>query len=285
MFVKHIFSLNNRYINTRNIFSKIKKLQTINYITFPRISSSNDSKVSVFIVGCQRSGTRMLLNVIERCKQECQIYRESNQVAMSRYRLRDKNTIQGLIDGSRKRIIVFKPLNDSQHTDRLLEYSSNAKAVWIYRQYDDVINSSLNKWSTSWKDIVCGISKDSAYNESERMSPDAKALIKKFCSQDMSSEDGAALLWYVRNLIFFDLELQNDHRVLLVNYEDLVIEPQRYFRRIFDFIGCHFSYKYIKDVSAASIKKSPPPSIHPEIKSLCNEMIQRLNEQYVMQLG
>ena len=250
---------------------------------------SYNAKTPVWVVGCQRSGTTMLLNVLGRSPEVC-IYQESNRKAFDEYRrLWADDTVQRLIRESRKRIVAFKPLNDSQHTDRLLKLHLNAKAIWVYRRYQDTVNSAIKKWGAVWEEIMYGISKG-YYKKpgrraiGERMSPQTVALVKKFCSKDLSAEDGAALLWYVRNSIYFDLNFQNNPKVLLCKYEDLVTKPEQHFQRIFDFLGCDFSHKFIDDVHASSIRKDTSPTLDPEIESLCEGMMDRLNEQYTLQV-
>jgi hypothetical protein len=182
---------------------------------------------------------------------ECRIYDEGRStVAFDFYRLRSHETVKRLIEKSDRPTVVFKPVLDSQHADRLLDLHPNAKAIWMYRDYRDVVNSSVKKWQGDQRDIMYGIAvgirRDPKHHQhaiGERMSDQTINLVKQLGNPGMSPEDGAALLWYVRNLIYFDLGLESDPRVLLVKYEDLVARPRQSFSRIFDFIGCHFDQK------------------------------------------
>ena len=49
----------------------------------------------------------------------------------------------------------------------------------------------------------------------------------------MSDFEGAVLKWYVRNQLFFDLDLATREDVLLAKYEDLVTQPSANFSRAF----------------------------------------------------
>lgn len=238
-------------------------------------------QIPLFVVGCQRSGTTMLLRVFEQSP-ECAVFHEGNSAAFEDSRIRGVDTIQRLIRESRNPVVVFKPLNDLQHTDTFLEVHLKAKAIWMYRQYQDVISSAVRKWGTAQRDLMYAIGRGvRRYREqaaiSERMSPSVAALCRELCDDHMSSEDGAGLLWYVRNALYFDLSLHNDQRVLLVRYEDLVTSPEDQFQRVFDFIGCRFSREYIADIHRASIGAFPVPVMSPKIESLCEEMMSRLN--------
>jgi hypothetical protein len=94
--------------------------------------SSSRSNTPVFVVGCQRSGTTMLLNVLERSPL-CRVYHEGDETVFSNYHLKEDAAIQKQVCKSLQQIVVFKPLNDLQHTDLLLETFPNAKAIWIFR--------------------------------------------------------------------------------------------------------------------------------------------------------
>ena len=253
----------------------------------------NRLNCAVFVVGCQRSGTTMLLNVLGKCA-ECRVYHEGNgnNEAYDYYRLRSNDTVKHLIQKSHEPTVVFKPVLDSQHTDRFLDLYPNAKAIWMYRHYRNVVNSSVRKWKGDHRDIMYGIAagiqrdpKHHQYAISDRLSDRTVGLVRKLCSLNTSPEDGAALLWYVRNQIYFDLELEKNQRVLLVRYEDLVTRPQQYFARIFGFIGCNFDQEYVDDIFDTSVKESPGPAINKEVEVLCREMVQQLDHQYSVQLS
>jgi hypothetical protein len=200
--------------------------------------------------------------------------------------------VKRLVQKSDEPIVVFKPVLDSQHTDRLLDIDPNAKAIWVYRDYRDVVSSSVKKWQGDQKDIMYGIAegirrdpKHHQYAIADRMSDQTVNLVKNLCNSGMSPEDGAALLWYVRNLIYFELGLEKDQRVLLVRYEDLVTRPQQYFPRIFHFIGCYFDQEYVSDIFDSSVRKNAGPAINNEVELLCREMVQRLDQQYSLQMS
>jgi hypothetical protein len=264
--------------------SSLKLIST--YLLQPPWVNSIHSKIPIFVVGCQRSGTTMLLNILERSPQ-CRVYQEGNSRAFFNYRLQGYDIIRRQMHFAKEQILVFKPLNDLQHTDHLLNVHSNAKAIWIFRQYKDVISSAVRKWQSAQKHIVVGIGKETQTHSGqtavrEGISPDVLNLLKALCTDNISSYDGAALLWYVQNSKFFSLNLHEDHRVLLVNYEDLVTNPKEHFERIFDFIGCRFSIHYIHDVYDSSIGNSALIAINPTIASHCEQMMNRLNETYAM---
>jgi len=240
------------------------------------------SKTPVFVVGCHRSGTSMMVRAITKSPMT-RVYDENQYPACSNYRLRSGEVIEALIRKSHAPVVVFKPICDAHLTDRLLQRHENSVALWLFRRYQDVVNSAVRKWQGHQKDILRWI-RDGEWSQlgwrGERLSPQLIELVSSLYRDDMTNEEAASIQWYLRNTFLFDLGLAIDHRVMLVKYEDLVGNPQENFKRAFDFIGCPFNPQYVDDVFASSIQKRPSPVIDPRIQDLCEEMIKRLEETY-----
>ena len=239
-------------------------------MTSGKPSARELAKTPLFVVGCQRSGTTMLLQIMDKSPY-CSIFHESDRFAYEKTRIRSDQRIRAIIRRSPTPVPVFKPINDSQHADRFLAMHPHAKCVWLFRNYFDVVNSAVSKWKSAQKTIMNGIARGQGQHPdyaaiNDRMSPQTRQLIQNLSSEDMSSEDGAALLWYVRNRIYFDLDLASQSRVLLVKYEDLVTSPELEFKRIFAHAGCPFEAVYTQSVHLSSVGKKPAPPISNEIK-------------------
>lgn len=253
-------------------------------------------KSSIFILGCQRSGTTLLERIFD-VAIGISVYGEGDKRAMRTknfYRIRDQRTIRRLIARDPERIVAFKPLNDSQHADRLLQAHPNAKVIWIYRSFGDTINSMVRKWGSHESNIVKWI-RDNAPTPrlaadqpsfaiyAERMHPDTLARISSLANDRITDEDGAALVWYIRNRIFFDLNLQNDRRVLLVRYEDLVTDPESNLARIGDFAGCTLDSTCSAIIVSSSIAKEASPTLQGPIEELCRTLQASLDATYETQ--
>jgi len=272
--------------NRQTIFGQAIKKTTATLAERGLLPFSNVfmSNKPIYILGCQRSGTTMLLEVLRRCP-EMKVYHEGHRLAFKgEYRFRSVNKIKSLIITSDKQYLVFKPLNDIQHIRKYLAINKNSIIIWIYRHYADVVNSAVVKWGSSQKEIISSICKGiNNYTDQnaiqEKMNPETLALIKTLYYENMSDQDGAALLWYVRNSIYFDIGLHKSNNLLL-RYEDLVRNPIDHFSTIFQFLNCPFDKSYVEMIYATSVRKSAAPKLNCSIEAVCVEMLDKMNTHY-----
>ena len=243
--------------------------------------SPGTGKHPVFVGGCHRSGTSMLMDTIE-VSPHTWVYHESPyNLAFRDYRLRPLAWIDRLTSWTRARWVVFKPICDAHRMDGILERFPTARVIWPYRSYQDVANSAVRKFGDHHREIIAAIARRD-WNwlgwRGERLAPEIVGRITDLYRADMSLEAAAALQWYLRNHFYFELALDKDPRVLLLRYEDLVTTPQEHFRRIFSFVGdCPLDGLNLSEISARSVGKSPFPAIDPEIAALCDELTHRLD--------
>lgn len=250
-------------------------------------------KKLIWILGCQRSGTTMLLNIMAR-SHLCRVYHESDQAAYDDWRLRSPDVIQRLVKRSLRPFVAMKALNELQHAKTLLALHGNARGIWIVRDHRDTSESAVRQWGDAQKKIALWVAKEfrrdlrEAENDdnkyyrmyAEEMTENTYDVVKRFAHPEMSSEEGAALLWYMRNKIYFDLGLHRDSRILLCKYEDLVRNPDSQVGNIFAFIGCPFSVEYTRGIFSSSVgKKVEPRSVSSELDAVCRELMSRFEQQ------
>jgi hypothetical protein len=137
-------------------------------------------------------------------------------------------------------------------------------------------------WKGAQRDMLLGIASGDQRHPgqaslAEGMTADMVAECRRLCRQDLSAEDGAALHWYFRNLLYFERRLDRDGRVLLVKYEDLVTDPGRHFKRIFDFAGCRFTDRYVQIVRRAPRDRAGATVFRPDIEELCGTLLDRFD--------
>lgn len=246
-------------------------------------------KRPVFVVGCNRSGTNMVCEAIGKSPHGWAYQESEFSAAFSAYYLRSDWIIEWLIRSTPAPIVGFGSILDSQFTDDLLSRFEGARAIWIYRRYEDVANSCARmQWGYHLKDMVRWV----AHGELEklgargkRISTDTVWLFSQLYRDDLSVEEGACLYWYLRNHLYFELNLDMDPRALLIQYEDTVMNKEKAFRKIFDFLGFPFDSVVVENVFASSVGKNPCPGINPAIQAVCDALKERLDAHYARSSG
>ncbi|HET7380310.1 MAG TPA: sulfotransferase domain-containing protein, partial [Gaiellales bacterium] len=185
---------------------------------------------AVLIVGAQRSGTTMLLEVMGRLP-GVEIYGESDPRAFESFRIRSPEVIRSIVASSRTRAVVFKPLCDSHRTASLLDELGTPprpRAVWVYRAPDDRVRSSVAKFGDSNRRALRRIAQDGDLTgwQAGGLSGERLALIQSFDYDRLSPESAAGLFWYVRNSLYFDLGLDQRPDVTLCSYDAFVAAPE-----------------------------------------------------------
>ena len=250
------------------------------------IASRHQDKNVLFIVGCQRSGTTMLMNIFER-DNKIKLYRELSKLStydeLSPREFKPLDEVDRIIRTQKMRDVVGKPIVESQNTDRLLDEIGNSNALWVNRHYRDVVASNLKSFGINNGLRNLSYIFDEVPNNwrSDRVSEKTKEIVRKYYSESLSEYDAAALFWYARNVLFFERELQNDPRVLICKYEDFVSSAGNIMRRIYQFMGSEYPAKDITyDVHPRSVGKGKKVEISPEIESMCENLYSQLEEAY-----
>ena len=253
------------------------------------IVSSNPKADStkIFVVGCQRSGTTLLMDIFEKDFQTV-VYREGSNIFKDdgSLRLKELGIVKKEFERRKSKLIVAKPLLDSQNCNDIIKSFPNSKAVWIFRNYKDVASSNLKLFgiNNGISDIKPIYEKNKIDWRAEKYSNATRHIIKKFFSFAMNPYDAAALFWYSRNIIFFEQRLNENKNIILCNYEELVENPLEVSKRLYDFIGVNFPGKRIvSDVHIKSKGKGKNIKLSADVESLCTDLLIKLNRAFLDQ--
>jgi hypothetical protein len=227
----------------------------------------------VFVAGVQRSGTNMLMELLE-WSRWTDVYHETDPRAFSNYRLRPREIIRALASSSRAPIFVIKTLCELDELQVLMHDFQPAKTLWIVRHFDDSVTSAVRSFA-NFASQVHRLAKDKTAAEwrGNGMSDHTQRLLQTLDHSELSESSGAALMWYYRNVLFFELGLQRDARVRLLFYEDLASKPVDTMREIFNFLDLpDWSPHITRYVHAKSIGNSQLAPIEPGVRSLCDSL-------------
>jgi len=235
----------------------------------------------LYIVGLQRSGTNMLLGAFSEAP-EAEIHNESESShAFRNWALRDDDVVRSIVVQSRHRVVVFKPLVDSHRVVHLIEglgTPTPGRAIWIYRDVRDRIKSSWAKFGDATGTVVPRIAAGHRGWETGGLSDERLELVHRLGGADLSAGSAAALYWYLRNGLYFDLGLDRRSDVVLVSYDRFVADPEPFMRRLCDLAGIPYRAEMVR-----GIERRPPPTpaeldVDPEIATLCEGLRRRLDD-------
>jgi hypothetical protein len=181
-------------------------------------------------------------------------------------------------------LAIAKPIVESQNARELLGYFVEAKAIWMYRDYRDVANSSLSKFGpeSMMKNLRPMVHDQlGPHWASEGISEDTRAIVTKYFREDMLPYDAEALFWYARNVLFYEQGLDKHPRTMLCRYEDIVSEPQGVMRDIYRFIGYEYPGDHVvAGIHDRSIGLGRNAEVSQGIRDLCTALLQRMDETY-----
>jgi hypothetical protein len=241
-------------------------------------------KTVLLILGCQRSGTTLVQEILQR-DMRSKIYREFSKLSSDdrefHIRLNPLDSVRKTIEADRAGLIVLKPLVESQNALKLLDALDNAKILWMYRDYRDTAVSSISMFGRdAGLNNLKGIIDNREGNwRTEGLSDELRAAVSANFSPDMDPHDAAALFWFVRNSWLFELNLETNARVTICRYEDLVAEPAAAVKRIYDFLGHKFpGERILPPIHQKSTGQGGHLELSEDIERLCSDLLGRLDQ-------
>ena len=229
----------------------------------------------VFVAGMQRSGTNLLMDVLD-ASGETRVFHETDRRAFERYEMRDLPVIRQLARDCPAPVFVIKALCELDRIQSLMETFAPAKTLWVVRDWRDSAASAIKSFANlvpQWERLARGDADDW---RGRGMSSATRALLAALYRPDASEAEGAAIMWYYRNALFFEQALDADARVRVVFYEDLVQEPWREVAAVYRFLGLEGFHDGIAGrIHARSVKHRSPPGISPSVSALCDELLER----------
>lgn len=269
-------------INRRNVSFGLLRLYK-NAVQRTGRGRSGDRPTVVMIQGCQRSGTSLTYWIFER-DFNARIYRESSVLSSADtaegVRLNPLDEVTAEVERHTVPLVVMKPLVESQRALELLDSFDDGRVLWLYRHYQDVASSNLKAFGmeNGINDLRPLVHNEAGNWRAENSSEETRAIVGRFFSEHMNPYDAAALFWYARNRLFFEQNLDQDPRVLLCRYEDLVTRPAETMRGVYQFIGQPYpGDQVVQDVHPQSVGKGRESRLSAEVETLCTQLLDDLD--------
>ncbi len=216
---------------------------------------------------------------------DTKIYRESSPLSSNdiplQLRLNPLPMVKDAIAMHRVPLVVLKPLVESQNALTLLEHLPKSRILWMYRHYKDVAASNLRAFGirNGINDLRPIVQNQANNWRSENTSEETRATLKRYFREDMQPLDAAALFWYARNRLFFEMNLDKHPKAMLCQYESLGKDPSSMMRQIYRFLDSPYPGDHVtKDVHAQSIGKGHTVTLSADIEALCDTLLEDLNQ-------
>jgi len=236
----------------------------------------------IFILGCQRSGTTIIQQLVSmsplvKYHGEGELPYFYDADGEKSFRFKSTNDIEQYTDDEAYDFIALKPLYESHNIEQLLSDHEGSKAIWVFRNYNDVIKSHLNYYNFDAIDYirpVFNLKIKSWINE--YVPQNVSELLKQLSIDELSDADAYALFWLLRSSIYLNISESHKNKVLLINYEDLISMPEQQTSRLFNFLDIAKKSFFYKIIRSGIVKNSYNFKINPIIKIECDRIYKEL---------
>jgi len=245
-----------------------------------RLRPRAETTSALFVVGAQRSGTTLLLDALD-AHPDTRVHHERDRGAFDeRWRLRPLAQRRRILERARCRWVVWKPLLDFQYTDELLDVHPRSRAIFVLRDPRDAALSAFEKWGDA---MLRGVRRLAAEDPcthwmAERLPATRREELAALVHPGLDGVSAAALRWWLRNTLFFDLALDTrPEQVLPVRYETLALEPEATLAELFAFLELAPAPRAHAIVSDAPVGRGLDVVLDPAVAERCRALEERLD--------
>jgi len=234
--------------------------------------------LSIFIMGCGRSGTSMMVNIFQRDDRIEALAENDPKVAQNFMLVYEK--IAPAIEYCKAPVLIMKPILNSFDASRLLEMHDRGKIIWMLRDYKDMVASSIEKFGP----VVSGYIKNLVLFKngnswlSSGIPSETLNMLSNIDSTAFTDYDWMGLVWWTVNRTIMLDRLYQSGRFLLLEYENIVRHPDAVLTQVYNYIGLQYKDRAGKYVSAASVGKGADIPIHPYVRELCENLAHDLTQ-------
>ncbi len=239
-------------------------------------ATGRDAQRHLFVAGMQRSGTNMLMETLEWSRHTA-VYHETDPRTFDNYQMRPRALVQAVAARSAAPLFVIKCLCELDEVRSLMDAFAPARVVWLVRSYDDTVNSAIRSFGNFHHQAMrLARDKTAADWRGRGMSDETQAHLRRLVHPGMNEASAAALMWYYRNVLFFEQRLDVDERAQALSYERLVAEPGPTLQAVLQANGQPVGGPWLtRYVHVRSVGKSPQADIEPGVRSLCDGLLAR----------
>ena len=242
------------------------------------VRAPHDQRRVVLIFGCQRSGTTMLQQTFLDQSWRVLILEEHDRRLVGddpeETSWEYVPTVVRRIHRLPFEVVAAKALAESFRVSELIDAAGGAKAIWMLRHYKDVARSNLKRFGDEnpFQDLEPFRSGDALDWHSRGATTQTRETVADLLSVDLSPLDAAALFWWTRNQLYFDLNLWNEKRIRILRYEQACTCPDEVVQKLSTYIGIPLPRRSIVKKVRAQPGAVTLDELNPEVDRLCKEM-------------
>jgi hypothetical protein len=255
--------------NRKNIDSWPKFRSAIKYSGKDLLARRDDFPQSIYVAGCQRSGTTMLTRILAQSEGIVNFHEGKDD------ELDAGLILAGLVDHEPVGRYCFQTTYLNEQYREYYELDDTNKLIWVIRNPQSVIYSMLYHWrrfalNTLFK--TCGISE---------LEPSLQRRYSQYGLLSVSPIVRACCAYNAKNLQLFKL-LKNmgRDRLLVLEYSDVVSRPDKFIPMVYKFVDHPYKAEYAEKVNQNSLAKSSQLSNKEKkmINDSCSEVYGRVKD-------
>jgi hypothetical protein len=246
--------------------------------------STATKQAIVLVVGVQRSGTNMVMEVFDRSWKYA-VFHDNDPRAFKDFAPRPFDELRALIERQSAPFVALKPMTEMfrlrSMLDQLVHQDRGERGVglWVYRRMGDVVDSHVKRW-TGMPDSMRRIAAEPDWPNwrAGGISESSLELIRRCATDDLDNATACALFWYVRNVQFFEQRIDSMPDVAVLPYERCVADPDREFGRLLGQFDLPFHLAMTRRVHANRVARKASPNVRPEVQQACDALERRFDE-------
>jgi hypothetical protein len=248
-----------------------RKAHTLQKKALFSMRGKHANTLPVFIMGCGRSGTTMMLDIFHSDRRIETLGENDPKIATEKFMLRYE-LLGPAIKQSKAPVLVMKPILNSFDAAKVLTQYRDAKVLWLVRDYKDMIASSMKKFgdrvAVSMREVITGNFGPNWI--ASGIHRETRRILQDMDSTGFTKLDWMGLVWWSVNRTILVDRLNTYEGFSLIQYEDFVIDQNAFLERIYGIIGLDCHCLGSKMVHANSVGKGSGIQLSPSVEKLCS---------------
>jgi hypothetical protein len=155
------------------------------------------------------------------------------------------------------------------------------RALWAFRDYETRARSAVAKFGAANRTLLAELAAGRGLDrwQARGLSGERLDELRLLEPGRLDPHSAAALFWYLRNGLYFDLGLAGRADIRLLSYERVVAAPSEELRSACTFLGPAWEPQFAARIDTRTLDRREALDLDPRVRSRCDELTARLDEQ------